>query len=77
MHEFSAKARLTKGLKAKLLNKARHAEKVQMKKTIKMHEEKLNKQKDDTPVPDGAIPAYLMDRQVLPPSLLQINSPPW
>jgi len=63
VHEFSAKARLTKGLKAKLLNKARHAEKVQMKKTIKMHEEKLNKQKDDTPVPDGAIPAYLMDRE--------------
>ena len=48
--------------RAKLFNKKRHAEKVQMKKTIAMHEEKQSKKKDAKPVPDGAIPAYLMDR---------------
>lgn len=130
VHERSDKAKKTKGLKAKLLNKERRAEKIQMKKTIKMygallkhtadimrdfqyflfakcffierimkcgksccckhskkylstdatplaakvlysqvlygywrHEEKLNKQKEAKPVPDGAIPAYLMDRE--------------
>lgn len=28
-----------------------------------MHEEKKSKKKKETPVPDGAIPAYLMDRE--------------
>lgn len=31
--------------------------------SIKAHEEKLNKQKEAKPAPDGAIPAYLMDRE--------------
>jgi hypothetical protein len=29
-----------------------------------MHEEKKSKKKEAKPVPDGAIPAYLMDRLV-------------
>lgn len=31
--------------------------------SIKMHEERNAKQKDDEAVPSGAIPAYLMDRE--------------
>lgn len=51
------------GLKAKLYHKKRHSEKIQMKKTLKLHEEKQSKQKDAEAVPEGAIPAYLMDRE--------------
>jgi len=51
------------GLKAKLNNKKRRNEKIQMKKTIRMHEERTNKHKDDEAVPEGAVPAYLMDRE--------------
>ncbi|XP_014663224.1 PREDICTED: ribosome biogenesis protein NSA2 homolog [Priapulus caudatus] len=63
VHKRAAKAKKLRGLKAKLYNKQRHAEKVQMKKTIKMHEERKTKQKNDEPVPDGAVPAYLLDRE--------------
>lgn len=63
VHENAAIAKKSRGLKAKLLNKSRHAEKVQMKKTIKAHEEKLHKQKEAKAAPEGAIPAYLMDRE--------------
>jgi ribosome biogenesis protein NSA2 len=35
-----------------------------MKKTIKMHDERTNKQKtEDQPVQEGAVPAYLLDRE--------------
>jgi len=63
-HEMSHKAKKLRGIKAKLYNKKRHAEKVQMKKTLKMHEERKTRQrsKDDN-VPEGAMPAYLLDRQ--------------
>lgn len=62
-HKNSLKAKKLKGLKAKLYNKKRHAEKVQMKKTLKMHEEKNTKAKDTTATPEGAVPAYLLDRE--------------
>lgn len=62
-HKQALKAKKLKGLKAKMYNKKRHAEKVQLKKTLKMHEEKNTKAKDTTKVPDSAVPAYLLDRE--------------
>merc|ERR1711862_671425 len=52
------------GLKAKLFHKKRHSEKVAMKKTLRLHEEKNAKSKpDDENVEKGAKPAYLLDRE--------------
>ncbi|KAK7489265.1 hypothetical protein BaRGS_00019517 [Batillaria attramentaria] len=62
-HEMAKTARKLRGIKAKLHNKKRHAEKIQMKKTIKMHEEKKTKQKAEEEAPQGAVPAYLLDRE--------------
>jgi len=63
-HEDAKTAKKLRGLKAKLYNKKRHAEKIQMKKTLKMHEQRNTKTKDEDNVPEGAIPAYIMDREV-------------
>lgn len=62
-HKRAEKARRLRGLKAKLFNKERRNEKIQMKKKIKEHEEKLNKQKTEKPK-EGALPVYLLDRDV-------------
>lgn len=62
-HEMAAKAKKLRGIKAKLYNKKRHSEKIQMKKTIKMHEERKTRQKSSEEVPEGAVPAYLLDRE--------------
>ena len=55
-------ARKLRGIKAKITNKERFKEKVQMKKTIKAHQEKKTKQSAEAPADKGAVPAYLMDR---------------
>ncbi|XP_053425961.1 ribosome biogenesis protein NSA2 homolog [Nycticebus coucang] len=60
--ERSKKAKKMIGLKAKLYRKQHHAEKIQMKKTIKMHE-KRNTEKNDEKSPRRAVPAYLLDRE--------------
>lgn len=57
------KPKKLRGIKAKLFSKKRHSEKIQMKKTIKMHDERKTKQKSDDNVPEGAVPAYLLDRE--------------
>ncbi|KAI8811623.1 ribosomal protein S8e/ribosomal biogenesis NSA2 [Cladochytrium replicatum] len=63
-HELAAKAKKLHGIKAKLYNKKRHAQKIQMKKTLKMHEERSNKHKSgEDPVKEGAVPTYLLDRE--------------
>lgn len=64
VHETAAKAQKLRGIKAKIFAKQRYSEKVQMKKTIKMHEEKKTKQKTkEDIVQDGAVPVYLLDRE--------------
>ncbi|KAI0232175.1 NSA2 ribosome biogenesis factor [Lamellibrachia satsuma] len=62
-HKMADKAKKLRGLRAKLYNKKRHSEKVQMRKTIKMHEERKTKKKEADVVPDGAVPTYLLDRE--------------
>jgi len=62
-HSRAQKAKTLRGIKAKLYNKQRYNEKVQMKKTIKAHEEKKTKQKSTENVQEGAVPAYLLDRE--------------
>ena|SRR6218665_1204920 len=64
VREISSKARKLRGIKAKLFNKQRFSEKVQMKKTIKAHEEKKSKKKQAEQADDGnALPHYLLDRE--------------
>jgi len=62
-HKRAEKARSLRKIKAKIYNKERRNEKIQMKKKIKMHEEKETKQKKDKPE-EGAVPPYLLDRNV-------------
>ncbi|XP_059477050.1 ribosome biogenesis protein NSA2 homolog [Neocloeon triangulifer] len=63
-HKRAAEARKLRGLKAKIANKARANEKIQMKKKIKAHEEKLTPKQSDGKVSEGALPVYLLDREV-------------
>jgi ribosome biogenesis protein NSA2 len=64
-HTNSQLAQKIHGLRAKLFAQKRYKEKVEMKKTIHMHEEKQGKAKtkDSDMMKDGAVPAYLMDRE--------------
>lgn len=63
MRDVADKAHKLRGIKAKLFNRQRFTEKIQMKKTIKQHEQKQSKKKD-APVDQGnAIPHYLLDRE--------------
>eukprot|EP01017_Pseudomicrothorax_dubius_P005372 TRINITY_DN11342_c0_g3_i2.p1 TRINITY_DN11342_c0_g3~~TRINITY_DN11342_c0_g3_i2.p1 ORF type:complete len:260 (-),score=95.09 TRINITY_DN11342_c0_g3_i2:135-914(-) len=61
-HEQSAKAQNLRGIKAKLFNKQRFKEKIQMQRTLKAHEEK-NVEVAQPEVKEGAVPAYLLDRE--------------
>ncbi|KAJ5074476.1 ribosome biogenesis protein nsa2 [Anaeramoeba ignava] len=62
-HRRASFAKKVHGLRAKLYHKKRYTEKVEMQKKIKMHEERKNKQKVLDSVPEGAVPAYLLDRE--------------
>ncbi|KDQ07168.1 hypothetical protein BOTBODRAFT_167226 [Botryobasidium botryosum FD-172 SS1] len=62
-HKSSAVAQKTFGLKAKILHAKRHSQKVQLKKTLKAHDERNVKHADEGAVPDGALPTYLLDRE--------------
>jgi ribosome biogenesis protein NSA2 len=61
-HRSSKVAQSLIGLKAKLHNRKRHVEKIQMKKQIKQHEQRNIKQSEPSAPPDGAVPTYLLDR---------------
>merc|ERR1711865_305182 len=63
VHTRAAFSQKVHGLRAKLFHKKRHAEKAEMKKTIAMHEEKKNKHKKEDTMGEGAVPAYLLDRE--------------
>lgn len=63
VHSRSQFAQKVHGLRAKLYNKERYKEKAAMKKTIAMHEERNNKHKNEDAVPEGSVPAYLLDRE--------------
>ncbi|XP_015753935.1 PREDICTED: ribosome biogenesis protein NSA2 homolog [Acropora digitifera] len=62
-HTLAKNAHKFHGLRAKLYNRKRRLEKIQMKKTLRMHEERQTKTKDKQNVPEGAVPAYLLDRE--------------
>jgi len=62
-HKRGKVAKKLRGIKAKIHNKERFKEKVQMKKTIKAHQEKKTKQSAEAPEDAGAVPAYLLDRE--------------
>nr|XP_018678941.1 PREDICTED: ribosome biogenesis protein NSA2 homolog isoform X2 [Musa acuminata subsp. malaccensis] len=62
VHELSAFAQKVLGVKAKLFAKKRYAEKATMKKTLAVHAESSSRRKVDDKVDEGAIPAYLLDR---------------
>lgn len=62
-HKRAEMAKKLRKMKAKIFNKQRRNEKIQMKKKIKMHEEKQTKKKQDKPE-EGAIPPYLLDRNI-------------
>lgn len=63
VREVATKAKKLRGIKAKIYNKQRFSEKVQMKKTMKAHEEKNSKKREEK-VGDGtALPHYLLDRE--------------
>ena len=55
-------AKKLRGLKAKIYNKQRYSEKVQIKKTLKNFEKKKTEGTVDKS-DDGALPAYLLDRK--------------
>lgn len=62
-HKLSEFAQKSHGLRAKLFNAKRFKEKAAMRKTINMHQEGSNKHAADENVSDGAVPAYLLDRE--------------
>lgn len=64
-HILSDKAQKARGLKAKILNRKRHVEKIEMKKQLRMHDQKTAINKPDASAADNngaALPPYLMDR---------------
>uniref|UniRef100_A0A7S1BYY2 Ribosome biogenesis protein NSA2 homolog n=1 Tax=Corethron hystrix TaxID=216773 RepID=A0A7S1BYY2_9STRA len=62
-HERSAFAQKAHGLRAKLYNQKRFKEKATMRKTISQHNQRDNKHADDKAIAEGAVPAYLLDRE--------------
>eukprot|EP00294_Goniomonas_avonlea_P003944 CAMPEP_0114561558 /NCGR_PEP_ID=MMETSP0114-20121206/12068_1 /TAXON_ID=31324 /ORGANISM="Goniomonas sp, Strain m" /LENGTH=260 /DNA_ID=CAMNT_0001747201 /DNA_START=9 /DNA_END=791 /DNA_ORIENTATION=- len=62
-HKRSKAERKLHGWKAKVVHKERFQEKAVMRKTINLHNERTNKQKDADVIPKGAVPAYLLDRE--------------
>ena len=62
VHDVAAKSQSLHGIKGKLHAKQRYKEKAKMRKAIKAHEEKDAQVKQPKNTEEGAIPAYLLDR---------------
>jgi ribosome biogenesis protein NSA2 len=62
-HKHSDFAQKVHGIRAKLYQQRRFKEKAIMRKTIAQHSERANKHADDNAIAEGAVPAYLLDRQ--------------
>lgn len=62
-HERSAMAQKLRGIKAKLFNRKRFVEKIELKKTMRVNQEKDAKNKEPEKVAEGAVPGYLLDRE--------------
>uniref|UniRef100_A0A6G3MF24 Ribosome biogenesis protein NSA2 homolog (Trinotate prediction) n=1 Tax=Henneguya salminicola TaxID=69463 RepID=A0A6G3MF24_HENSL len=60
--KISKKSQTLKGIKAKFFNKKRRVEKINIKKTIKAHEQKTIKTREKEIDTSTALPAYLLDR---------------
>jgi hypothetical protein len=73
VHVRAKYAKKALGLKGKMFAKKRHQEKIIMKKTINMHEEKDRDQKVADESPQNAIPAYLMERDQVRRCFLRIT----
>jgi ribosome biogenesis protein NSA2 len=61
-HKASKDAQNITGLRAKLMQKKRHHEKIQMKKQIKAHEERNVKSSAPAEPSSTPLPQYLLDR---------------
>jgi ribosome biogenesis protein NSA2 len=61
-HKLSDDAQTLRGLRAKLFQKKRHAEKIQIKKQIKAHEERNVKSSGPAEPTSQPLPNYLLDR---------------
>lgn len=61
-HKQSENAQNLRGLRAKLYAKQRHAQKIQMRKAIKQHEERNVRGAPAEKEPSAPVPAYLLDR---------------
>jgi len=62
-HAASTSAQNLRGLRAKLHQKSRHAEKIQMRKAIKQQEEKNVKSSAPSEPTSQPLPQYLLDRE--------------
>jgi ribosome biogenesis protein NSA2 len=63
-HKASEDAQKLTGLRAKLYQKKRHHEKIQMKKQIKAHEERNVKSSAPNEPSSTPLPQYLLDRSI-------------
>ncbi|EFJ37687.1 hypothetical protein SELMODRAFT_402189 [Selaginella moellendorffii] len=74
VHKRAAYAQKAIGLKGKMFANKRYKEKALLKKTLAMHSEKANRHKVEDDVQEGAIPAYLLDREATTRAKVLSNS---
>jgi ribosome biogenesis protein NSA2 len=61
-HKASERSQNLRGLRAKLYQQKRHKEKIQLKKTLKAHDERNVKSAEDAAPSSTPLPQYLLDR---------------